>query len=116
MTTPLPVAVSYVGRVPSLVKWSMVSFSTDAGESTTRVPLPAGVTTATITWEGKAQLYFRPSGKTQAIVEPAEQRKMVVFTAPEKTYLDVQITDAVQADLDLEVGVQLVTLPLGPSQ
>ena len=41
---------------------------------------------------------------------------MAVFTAPEKTYLDVQIVDAVQADLGLEVGVQLVTLPLGPSQ
>ena len=41
---------------------------------------------------------------------------MAVFTAPEKTYLDVQVTDAVQSDLDLEVGIQLVTLPLGPSK
>lgn len=42
-------------------------------------------------------------------------RKVVTLTAKTDTFFDVQIHGAVQADLDLEVGLQLITIPLGPS-
>lgn len=66
-------------------------------------------------WPGTAKLIIRPAAKAQATVEPSEMRKVVTLTAKTDTFFDVQIHGAVQADLDLEVGLQLITIPLGPS-
>ena len=114
MTAPLPSSVSYVGRITSLTNWGMLEFSTNSG-TMGRVPLPAGVTTAMIMWSGTAKLILRPAAIVQATVEGSETRKVVTLTAKTDTFLDVQIYKPVQADLGLEVGIQLVTIPLGPS-
>ena len=116
MTQPLDVLmpVSYVGRLNNTGNWHLVRFITAAGEKNA-VYLQPGVSTVVVNWPGKAELRFRVNANAQVIMGAAETRKVFTLTARTLSNLDIQILSAAPGDLNLEMGIQITTIPLAPS-
>lgn len=116
MTTPTIDAfmpVSYVGRLNNTGNWHLVQLSTTSGEKGA-VHLQPGVSTVVVNWLGNAELRFRVNSKLQATMSTAEKRKMFTLTARTLSNLDIQILNAAPGDLNLEMGIQITTIPLAP--